>query len=59
MAQSHTVPSRFSLPQHPKDDHLFDLAIQAQADYLVTCESRLVVVLPYSSTVEATWPAEL
>ena len=36
------VPARFSLPQHPKDDHLFDLAIQAQADYLVTWESRLL-----------------
>jgi putative PIN family toxin of toxin-antitoxin system len=36
------VPTRFSLPQHPKDDHLFDLAIQAQADYLVTWESRLL-----------------
>ena len=36
------VPARFSLPQHPKDDHLFDLAIQAEADYLVTWESRLL-----------------
>jgi putative PIN family toxin of toxin-antitoxin system len=36
------VPARFSLPRHPKDDHLFDLAIQAQADYLVTWESRLL-----------------
>ena len=37
-----TVPARFSLPQHPKDDHLFDLAIEVKANYLVTWESRLL-----------------
>ena len=37
-----TVPAQFSLPLHPKDDHLFDLAIEAQATYLVTWESRLL-----------------
>jgi putative PIN family toxin of toxin-antitoxin system len=36
------VPTRFSLPQHPKDNHLFDLAIETKADYLVTWESRLL-----------------
>jgi putative PIN family toxin of toxin-antitoxin system len=36
------LPARFSLPNHPKDDHLFDLAIEAQAHYLVTWESRLL-----------------
>ena len=36
------VSTRFSLPQHPEDDHLFDLAIAAQAAYLVTWESRLL-----------------
>ncbi len=36
------VPSKFTLPQHPKDDHLFDLAIESQADYLVTWETRLL-----------------
>lgn len=36
------VPARFSLPQHPKDNHLFDLAIAAKAAYLVTWESRLL-----------------
>ena len=36
------VPARFSLPKHPKDNHLFDLAIAASAAYLVTWESRLL-----------------
>ena len=36
------VPAKFSLPRHPKDDHLFDLAIAARAAYLVTWESRLL-----------------
>ena len=36
------IPSKFSLPQHPKDDHLFDLAIESQAVYLVTWETRLL-----------------
>jgi predicted nucleic acid-binding protein len=29
------VPARFSLPDHPKDNHLFNLAIAARATYLV------------------------
>jgi putative PIN family toxin of toxin-antitoxin system len=37
-----TVPARFSLAQHPKDNHLFDLAIEAHAEYLVTWEARLL-----------------
>ena len=37
-----SVPARFSLPQHPKDDHLFDLAIESRAAYLVTWETRLL-----------------
>jgi len=37
-----SVPSRFSLPLHPKDDHLFDLAIESHASYLVTWETRLL-----------------
>jgi putative PIN family toxin of toxin-antitoxin system len=36
------VPRRFSLPFHPKDNHLFDLAIEAKAEFLVTWESRLL-----------------
>jgi putative PIN family toxin of toxin-antitoxin system len=39
-----TVPNRFSLPAHPKDDHLFNLAIEAQAQFLVTWETRLLAV---------------
>lgn len=39
-------PRRFSLPQHSKDDHLFDLAIEASAKYLVTWESRLLALGP-------------
>lgn len=36
------VPRRFSLPLHAKDNHLFDLAIEANADFLVTWEARLL-----------------
>ena len=36
------VPARFSQPSHPKDDHLFNQAIESQASYLVTWESRLL-----------------
>lgn len=36
------VPRRFSLPQHMKDDHLFDLAIESKASYLVTWENRIL-----------------
>ena len=43
------VPARFSLPQHSKDDHLFDLAIEAQAVYLVTWESRLLKLHRYDT----------
>ncbi len=35
------VPPVFTLPGHPDDDHLFDLAIHARARYLVTWETRL------------------
>lgn len=30
------VPHSFTWPQHPEDDHLFNLAIEAKAGYLVT-----------------------
>ena len=36
------VPARFSLLRHPKDDHLFNLAIESRAAYLVTWETRLL-----------------
>lgn len=36
------VPRRFGLPLHPKDDHLFDLAIESKASYLVTWENRIL-----------------
>ncbi|MGE3164868.1 MAG: putative toxin-antitoxin system toxin component, PIN family [Planctomycetota bacterium] len=36
------VPNAFTILLHPKDDHLFDLAITAQAQYLVTWETRLL-----------------
>jgi putative PIN family toxin of toxin-antitoxin system len=38
------VPRAFTLPGHPDDDHLFDLAIHARARYLVTWESRLLAL---------------
>ena len=36
------VPRAFSWPQHPDDDHLFNLAIHAKARYLVTWETRIL-----------------
>ena len=36
------VPNIFTWPQHPDDDHLFNLAIAAKADYLVTWETRIL-----------------
>lgn len=47
-----SVPNVFTWPQHPDDDHLFNLAIHAQAEYLVTWESRLLR-LPASSSPAA------
>jgi putative PIN family toxin of toxin-antitoxin system len=35
------VPHVFTWTQHPDDDHLFNLAIAAKAQYLVTWESRI------------------
>lgn len=34
------VPEMFKHSAHAKDDHVFDLAIAAKADYLVTWENR-------------------
>jgi putative PIN family toxin of toxin-antitoxin system len=36
-----TVPRTFTLSNHPKDDHILNLAITAQAGFLVTWENRL------------------
>jgi putative PIN family toxin of toxin-antitoxin system len=36
------VPRVFHWPQHPDDDHVFNLAVCAKAKYLVTWESRIV-----------------
>ena len=36
------VPKLFSWPQHPDDDHLFNLAISAKAMHLVTWETRIL-----------------
>jgi putative PIN family toxin of toxin-antitoxin system len=36
------VPNLFTWPADPDDDHIFNLAIQAQADYLVTWETRML-----------------
>lgn len=38
------VPPVFSLSRHTKDDHLFNLAIAAQARYLVTFEKRILAL---------------
>ena len=37
-----SIPNAFSLPQHPDDDHLLNLAIESKAKYLVTWETRLL-----------------
>ena len=39
---SSAVPNVFKWPQHPDDDHLFDLAIHSKARYLVTWETRIL-----------------
>lgn len=36
------VPNAFSFSQHPDDDHLFNLAIAAKAELLVTWENRIL-----------------
>ena len=36
------VPNVFTWPQHPDDDHLFNLAIACQASFLVTWETRIL-----------------
>lgn len=46
------VPNAYTWPQHPDDDHLFNLAIHTKAKYLVTWEKR-ILGLPSSSTQSA------
>jgi putative PIN family toxin of toxin-antitoxin system len=36
------VPAAFTWPQHPDDDHLFNLAIACKAELLVTWETRIL-----------------
>ncbi len=36
------VPMTFTWPEHPDDDHLFNLAIHANVNYLVTWETRIL-----------------
>jgi len=38
------IPDLFSLSSHTKDDHLFNLAIESKARYLVTFESRILAM---------------
>jgi len=52
------VPPRFRLRLHPKDSHLFDLAIQSKASYLVTWENR-ILRLQQSESDEAKQLGEL
>jgi putative PIN family toxin of toxin-antitoxin system len=52
------VPTSFTWPQHPDDDHLFNLAIHARVKYLVTWETRLLD-LPKSSAAAAKLLREL
>lgn len=52
------VPHVFSLPAHPDDDHVFNLAIHAKARYLVTCERR-ILDLPARDTPASKFLREL
>ncbi|HZZ44313.1 MAG TPA: hypothetical protein VFE58_15370 [Tepidisphaeraceae bacterium] len=36
------MPKVFTWPQHPDDDHLFNLAIEANVTHLVTWETRIL-----------------
>ncbi len=36
------IPADFTWPQHPDDDHVFNLAIHAKATRLVTWEARML-----------------
>jgi putative PIN family toxin of toxin-antitoxin system len=46
------VPHAFSLPRDPKDEPYLDLAIAAQADYLLTWNSRHLTYLMKQDTPE-------
>src|SRR5438552_2673121 len=37
-----SVPAHFTWPEHPKDDHLFNLAIESTARYFVTWETSIL-----------------
>jgi putative PIN family toxin of toxin-antitoxin system len=45
----HDVPPIFDWPQHPDDNHVFNLAIRARAKYLVTWETRILKLANDSS----------
>jgi predicted nucleic acid-binding protein len=36
------VPVTFTSPRHPSDDHLFNLAVESKARFLVTWETRIL-----------------
>jgi putative PIN family toxin of toxin-antitoxin system len=44
------VPQAFTWPQHPDDDHVFNLAICAKAKYLVTWETRILALATDTTT---------
>lgn len=43
------IPNAFTWPEHPDDDHVFNLAIAAGAHYLVTWETRILNLATDSS----------
>jgi predicted nucleic acid-binding protein len=43
------VPYAFNWPQHPDDDHVFNLAIHAKVKYLVTWETRILKLISEAS----------
>lgn len=47
------IPSVFTFPPDPGDDHIFNLAIHARAAYLVTWETRMLKLASESSDTAA------
>lgn len=50
----HPIPKVFTFPADPDDDHIFNLAIHAEADYLVTWETRILNLVSDKSETSKT-----
>jgi putative PIN family toxin of toxin-antitoxin system len=51
LATIYDPPSVFTWPKDPDDDHIFNLAIHAEAKYLVTWETRMLKLATEPSAV--------